>query len=268
MSSVIEERARRVLDAEPKTEKTEEIVRSFRLPLNSRRAVSAKLIDSTHGTNFATIIQALRNANGQLAPPARLAELGIAQRTGESAESSGSAVKTPPYVSVGWLRNGLSIAHLYAMVEAGHGKHFWGEPDRQVLSEASDIPIIAIGDLVDPEGHARAAHEDIYVKNTDWRKTVPKDNPLDGRSHAFVSAFMDNIQNLGERLNIRLLIVWDPKSSGRDEEYRDLVKTVIALIGQEVGTDYSDISIIMAKELSEAQTHCMTEDAVVLFIRR
>lgn len=267
MSDDIIRRAKEIMHREPVIEKTADILASFAQPLNSRAPLEIDKIDSTHGTNFAAIVQALRNANGQLVPHTRLTELGIRQRTGESSKINGSPLQAPPFVSVGLLRNGLSISHYYALIEAGYGNHIWGKPTRKILSEASNIPSIAIGELLDPEGKGRALHEEIFVKNPTWVDTLPKENPLHGKSYQEVGEFMDNIQNLGERLNIRALLVWDPEEKGQDELYFELVKKTIELISQEQKSDYTDIAIIMIKELTGQQKMRLTINDIARFMK-
>lgn len=122
----LRERAMRILELEPNVGNTKEIRESFALPANTRpplHSVAEEQLNSVHGTNFAVIIQALRNANGQIAPPERLEELGISRRTGESLKSAGSTTMGLPFVAAGLLRAGLGMALRYANIEAGCGNH-------------------------------------------------------------------------------------------------------------------------------------------------
>jgi hypothetical protein len=73
---------------------------------------------------------------------------------------------------------------------------------------------------------------------------------------------MDAIQIQAERVNIRVLLVWDPESKGRDEAYRYVTKKVIEMISVEQQIDYSDLSVRTMKELTEAQMNCLTADDV------
>lgn len=242
----ISERARQILQLEPKTVKNDEARASFELPLNARlplASVAVEEINSAHGTNFATIIQALRNTNGQIAPPHRLQELGIEPRTGESAVKNGSTISGPPFVAVGLLQAGFGLAQRYASIEAGHGEHIWGKPKRQVLSEASNIPVLAIGELLDPYGQGRAFQEAVFVNDPVWADDLPEGELMHGWGRARVGAHMDYMQALGERLNIRLLLTYDPEDQGRDHDFRDLIIEVITQIADEQSIDYSDVRV-------------------------
>ena len=204
------ERAAEIMRREPRTEKTPAILASFAHPLNYRHpleTIPLESIAAAHGTNFATVVQALRNANGQLVPQPRLPELGIELRTGETAMSNGATVQGPPFVSAGRLQAGLHMAKHYALIETGHGSHFWGVPNRNVLSEASNIPVIVIGEIVDPEGRGKANHEEYYVRNPIWVDNLPKDHPWYGWTYEQVGSIMDAMQIQAERLNIRMLLV-------------------------------------------------------------
>ena len=135
-------------------------------------------------------------------------------------------------------------------------------PKRSVLSEASNIPVVVLGELVDPEGKGKANHEEIYVKNPTWADNVAEDHPFYGWTYEQVGEFMDALQMQSERVNIRGLFVWDPESKGRDEVYRDIVKSVIDRIAAEQEIDYSDVSVRMTKELTEKQMSCLSLDDV------
>ncbi len=263
--SSVTERAAEIMRKEPMTQKTPDILASFAQPLNYRPALDTiphECIAAAHGTNFATLVQALRNANGQLVPYTRLPELGIERRTGETAMSNGAPVQGPPFVSAGRLQAGLHMAKHYALIETGHGAHYWGVPKRNALSEASNIPVIVLGELVDPEGRGKANHEEIYVRNPTWVDDLQKDHPWYGWSYEQVGSMMDAIQIQAERINIRLILVWDPESKGRDESYRDVMREVIAMISAEQEIDYADVPVRMLKELAEAQINCLTADHV------
>ena len=72
--------AAEIMRFEPATEKTAEILESFKLPLNSRPPLASTPCESicaAHGSNFSTALQVLRNANGQLVDHSRLVELRI-----------------------------------------------------------------------------------------------------------------------------------------------------------------------------------------------
>jgi len=259
------ERAAEIMRREPRTEKTPAILASFAHPLNYRHpleTIPLESIAAAHGTNFATVVQALRNANGQLVPQPRLPELGIELRTGETAMSNGATVQGPPFVSAGRLQAGLHMAKHYALIETGHGSHFWGVPNRNVLSEASNIPVIVIGEIVDPEGRGKANHEEYYVRNPIWVDNLPKDHPWYGWTYEQVGSIMDAMQIQAERLNIRMLLVWDPESRSRDEAYRDVMKEVIAMLSAEQEIDYSDVPVCMVKELTETQMNCLTAEDI------
>lgn len=263
--SSVTERAAEIMRREPRTEKTPAILASFAHPLNYRHPLDTiphERIAGAHGTNFATVVQALRNANGQLVPQPRLTELGIELRTGETAKSNGATVQGPPFVSAGRLQSGLLMAKHYALIETGQGAHFWGVPKRNVLSEASNIPVIVIGELVDPEGRGKANHEELYVRNPIWVDDLPEEHPWYGWTYEQVGSMMDAIQIQAERVNIRVLLVWDPESKGRDEAYRYVTKKVIEMISVEQQIDYSDLSVRTMKELTEAQMNCLTADDV------
>jgi hypothetical protein len=250
---------------EPRTEKTPAILASFAHPLNYRHpldTIQYESIAAAHGTSFATVVQALRNANGQLVPQPRLSDLGIELRTGETAKSNGAPVQGPPFVSAGRLQAGLHMAKHYALVETGHGGHYWGVPKRNVISEARNIPVIVLGELVDPEGRGKANHEEIYVKNPTWVDELPEEHPWYGWTYEQVGSMMEAIQIQAERVNIRVLLVWDAESKGRDEAYRYVTKKVIEMISAEQQIDYSDLSVRTMKELSEAQMNCLTADDV------
>ena len=73
---------------------------------------------------------------------------------------------------------------------------------------------------------------------------------------------MDAIQIQAERINIRVILVWDTESKGRDEAYRDVMKEVIAMISVEQEIDYADVPVRILKELAEPQTNCLTADHV------
>ena len=257
----VTERAAEIMRQEPLTQKTPEILTSFAHPLNFRPPLDTiphERIAAAHGTNFATVVQALRNANGQLVPHTRLSELGIELRTGETAMSNGATVQGPPFVSAGRLQAGLLMAKNYALIETGHGAHFWGVPKRNVLSEASNIPVIVIGEIVDPEERGKANHEEYYVRNPIWVDDLPEGHPWYGWTYEQVGSIMDAIQIQAERVNIRVLLMWDPESKGRDEAYRDVMKEVIAMLSAEQEIDYSDVPVRMLKELTEKQMNCLT----------
>ena len=70
------------------------------------------------------------------------------------------------------------------------------------------------------------------------------------------------MQIQAERLNIRMLLVWDPESRSRDEAYRDVMKEVIAMLSAEQEIDYSDVPVCMVKELTETQMNCLTAEDI------
>ncbi len=76
---------------------------------------------------------------------------------------NGSPYETSPFVSVGKIENGISPSNHYALIESGYSSHFWGRPERLIFSEASNIPIIVIGDLHDPNGQGKKYHLEILL---------------------------------------------------------------------------------------------------------
>ena len=56
------------------------------------------------------------------------------------------------------------VACHYAMVEAGYKDRYWGKPEREMLSEADKIPVVMIGEPVDPDGKGAASNGAIYLK--------------------------------------------------------------------------------------------------------
>ncbi len=262
------QRAAEIMRLEPVTEKTPEILASFRMPLSSRPLLADVSYEAFewHGTNFAVVVQGLRNANGQMVPHSRLPELGIELRTGEGTLSTGAPAETPPYVSVGRLDNGSGVVERYALIEAGHGDHYWGKPNRSVLSEASDIPVIVIGELLDPEGNGQAMHEKIFGINSSFVGNVSEDHPFYGWTPEQVAAMMTAIQRYGERLNVRILLVWDPVSKGRDKAYRAIAEEVLSLISDEQGIDYSDVPVHLYHDLTEQQKKYLTTDDIRMLL--
>ncbi|MEM6363929.1 MAG: hypothetical protein AAF745_05860 [Planctomycetota bacterium] len=258
------DRAAAIMQLEPVTEKTPEILASFGVPLNSRPLLADVSFETFewHGTNFAVVVQGLRNANGQLVPHSRLPELGIQLRTGEGTLSKGLPEKTPPFVSVGRLDNGSGVVEHYARIEAGHGDHYWGKPNRSVLSEASDIPVIVIVELLDPEGKGQAKHEEIFVNSPSFIEGLDEGHPFFGWTQEQVAAMMNEIQRCGERLNIRILLVWDPESKGRDKAYRAIVEQVLSLLSDEQGIDYADVPVLLYHDLTEQQKKHLTTDDI------
>ena len=128
---------------------------------------------------------------------------------------------------------------------------------------SSNIPVIVLGELVDPEGRGKANYEEIYVRNPTWVNDLKKeDHPWYGWSYEQVGSMMDAIQIQAERINIRVILVWDTESKGRDEAYRDVMKEVIAMISVEQEIDYADVPVRILKELAEPQTNCLTADHV------
>lgn len=93
--------------------------------------------------------------------------------------------------------------------------------------------------------------EELFVKGPVWADDLPPENPMYGWGRKRVGAQMNYMQALGERLNIRLILTYDPESEGREQEYRELMREVVALISEEQAVDYSDVPVRLVDDLPE-----------------
>ena len=222
-------------------------------------SITHERICYAHGSNLATAIQVLRNANGQLVPHTRLLELGIERRTGEGMVSRGAPRDSHALVASANINIscGLRVGHHYAQVEVGHAEFYYGMPQRYVLSAAANIPVVMIGEKVDPVGIG-AAQNERFVWASAWRegggslrrRGAAGSKPLaasewsaiadDGASRAF--------HMHSERVNVRVLLVWDPEGAGRDELYCKITQHLVQLIAAEQRLHYHDLHVGLLKE--------------------
>ena len=150
------------------------------------------------------------------------------------------------------------------MVEAGYKDRYWGKPEREMLSEADKIPVVMIGEPVDPDGKGAASNDAIYLNcPQETLDSFGPEHPWHGLTTQQVAESM-LWQMQMERLNVRVLLVADPEDKGRDEMFRDIVQQVVDRVSEEQQLDYSDLRVCLVKDLlshlGEGKTTASTED--------
>lgn len=203
-----------------------------------------------HGTNLAVLIQALRNCNGQLVNLSRRNGLGVRSATGEY---HGPGFEAPPFVSVAnllkkggeWGPN-TSLAESYALKETSRQDHVWGAATVEENSAAARIPVLLVGDLVDIDGSATEYHKSL-LKAVPRSTSVSKmGSQLPGLADGFdkIQAQQDEARALAEntlwceRLNIRMVFVWDPEAPENDMQLLTAVTQLVEGIDAELDTEW------------------------------
>merc|ERR1719410_2794036 len=106
-------------------------------------------------------------------------------------------------------------------------------------SEAAFIPVLVIGELVDPDGAGAALNNQFQNPPEEMVHTIPKENPLYGKTLAEVKeVFADQI--IGERLKIHMIFVAPPTDAEKEPAVLGLVQDLVQRVAEEQGHDYSD----------------------------
>ncbi|CAE7182300.1 unnamed protein product [Symbiodinium necroappetens] len=143
----------------------------------------------------------------------------------------------------------LETAERYSHSEAG--MIFKLDSSRSVRrSEASLIPAILIGELVDPRGKGAALNKQFQNPTDETVKSIPVGNPLYGKTvEEIKEEFADQV--IGERLKIRGIFVAHPTNAEQDPSLLELVKELVRRIALEQRCDYSDIHVgLLRKEVA------------------
>eukprot|EP00931_Biecheleriopsis_adriatica_P060472 TRINITY_DN36328_c0_g1_i1.p1 TRINITY_DN36328_c0_g1~~TRINITY_DN36328_c0_g1_i1.p1 ORF type:complete len:324 (+),score=49.21 TRINITY_DN36328_c0_g1_i1:41-1012(+) len=143
----------------------------------------------------------------------------------------------------------LDTAEHYAHSEAGLKSKLEGSRSIR-RSEASLIPVVLIGELVDPEGKGAALNKIFQNPTEEAVKSFPVGNPLYGKTVAEVKEVFAN-QVIGERLKIRGLFVAHPTNADHDPSVLELAKELVRRVALEQRCDYSDIHVgLLRKEVA------------------
>ena len=243
-------------------------------PLDKKTAANfdfaEKLCNAAHGTNLAAALSALRNTSGQLVPINQLGETLWASGAtpepyleGEDRIPLRNVVFAADILHFG--KQAFETAERYARCEARMEPKLKGS--RAIhRSEASLIPALLLGELVDPKGIGAKLNVHFQNPTQSVVDSVPADNPLYGKTvEQFKAVFEDQI--IGERFKVHGIFVAHPTDARKDARVLELATRLVQASAIEQRCDYSGIRVGLLrqdidtfKEQIEAKGEVTSED--------
>lgn len=160
--------------------------------------------------------------------------------------------------SSAFVEKAVKTAEGYERSEAGVGTKLEGSKSIP-NSEASSIPALMIGELVDPNGTGAALNNQFQKPPDEMLHTLPQENPLYGKTLAEVKeVFADQI--IWERLKIHMIFVAHPTHAEKEPAVLGVVQDLVHRAAEEQGHDYCDVRVGLLHNVIAVFTQAHAED--------